>query len=84
MMTIMWEMTGRKGMTGLTRITTYKVDKYDNSTAGDTRRVAAVDDIIGYMMSLFMMDMVVLERTTGMTRKSLMMPSSTKTTTTNL
>ena len=36
-------------MTGLTRITTYKVDKYDNnSTAGDTRGVAAVDFIIGY------------------------------------
>ena len=35
-MTIMWEMTGRKVMTGLTRITTYKVDKYDNnSTAGE-------------------------------------------------
>ena len=74
-------------MTGLTRITTYKVDKYDNnSTAGDTRGVAAVDDIIGYMMSLFMMDMVVLERTTGMTRlrRLSMMPSSTKTPTTNL
>ena len=49
MMTIMWEMTGRKVMPGLTRITTYKVDKYDNnSTAGDTRGVAAVDFIIGY------------------------------------
>ena len=38
------------------------------------------------MMSLFMMDMVVLERTTGMTRlrRLSMMPSSTKTPTTNL
>ena len=54
MMTNMWVMTGRKGMTGLTRITTYKVDKYDNnSTAGDTRGVAAVDDMIGYDVAVY-------------------------------
>ena len=41
-------------MTGLTRITTYKVDKYDNnSTAGDTRGVAAVDYIIGYDVAVY-------------------------------
>ena len=40
-------------MTGLTRITTYKVDKYDNSTAGDTRGVAAVDDMIGCDVAVY-------------------------------
>ena len=41
-------------MTGLTRITTYKVAKYDNnSTGGDTRGVAAVDFIIGYDVAVY-------------------------------
>ena len=41
-------------MTGLTRITTYKVDKYDNnSTAGETRGVAAVDDMIGCDVAVY-------------------------------